>query len=88
MRQPELRVFGLRFDLLEAAQHDSDFVEQRRAVDLFLEIAGVGCFQRGGDRFERGEMRRERGGAEAGVAVVVAPPGTPAWVAATGSMFQ
>ena len=72
MREPEFRVLGLRSQLLEAAQHDADFVQQRRAVDLLLEIGGIGSFQRGGDRFERREMGRERGGTESAVAVVVA----------------
>ncbi len=56
----------------EAAQHDANLVQQRRAVDLFLEIGGVGFFQRGGDRFECREVGRERGGTEAPVVVIVA----------------
>ena len=72
MREPEFGVFGLRFELLEAVQHDADFVQQRRAVDLFVEIGGVRSFQRGGDRLERREVGRERRGTEAAVAVIMA----------------
>ena len=71
MREPEFRVLGLRFQLLEAAQHDADLVQQRRAVDLLIEIGGIGSFQRGGDRFERREMGCERGRTETAVAVIM-----------------
>ena len=71
MREPEFWVLGLRLQLLEAAQHDADLVQQRRAVDLLLEIGGVGCFQRGGNRLERREMGHERGRTETAVAVIM-----------------
>src|SRR2546426_8787481 len=71
MREPKLGILRLRFELLVATQHDADFVQQRRAVDLLVEIGGVSSFQRGGDRSERREMGRERRGTEAAVAIVV-----------------
>ena len=58
MREPELGILRLRLQLLEAAQHDANLIQQRRAVDLFLEIGGAGFFQRGGDRFECREVGR------------------------------
>ena len=71
MGEPKFWILGLGFQLLKATQHDTDFVQQRRAVDLLLEIGGVGCFQRGGDRFERREMGCERGRTETAVAVIM-----------------
>ena|SRR5216117_3507257 len=72
VRQPELRILRLRLQLLEAAQRDANLVQQRGAVDLLLEVGGIRFLQGGRKRLERGEMGRERGGAEAAVAVVVA----------------
>src|SRR5882762_6178817 len=63
MRQPELRILGLRLQLLEAAQRDADLIEQRGAVDLLVEIGGIRLF--------------EGGGAEAAVVVVMRPPRYP-----------
>jgi len=53
-----------------------NLVQQRRAVDLFVEIGGVGFFQRGRYRLSAARWGVERGGTEA--AVVVMWPGTPA----------
>src|SRR6266581_4722313 len=74
VRQPELRILRLRLQLLEALQRDANLVQQRSAVDLLLEVGGIRFLQGGRKRLERGEMGSERGGTEAAVAVVVAPP--------------
>src|SRR6266550_7799218 len=71
VRQPELRILGLRLQLLEAPQRDANLVQQRGAVDLLLDIGGIRLLEGGRQRLERGEMGRELGGAEAAVAVVV-----------------
>src|SRR5207247_10545449 len=72
MREPELGILRVRLQRLEALQLDANLIQQRRAVDLFLEIGGAGFFQRGGDRFECREVGRERGRTEPAVAVIVA----------------
>src|SRR6185503_754554 len=72
VREPEFRVLGLRANMLEPPQRDPDFVQQRGAVDLFLEIGRVHFFQRRGNRLQRRELRPERGMTEPSVAIVVA----------------
>ncbi len=71
MREPELGVLGLGPERPEPAQRDPDLVEQRGAVDLLLEIDGGCLLQRGGERFQCGEMRRQRGRTESAIAIVV-----------------
>ena len=71
MREPKLWILGLRLELFIAAQHDADLVEQRRAVDFLFQIGGVRLLERGGDRLQGGQMRREGGRAESAVAIIV-----------------
>src|SRR5213075_1467744 len=70
--QPELGVRRVRPQFLVAAHGDADLVEQRRAVDLLVQPVDAGFFERGRERLEGREVRRQRGGTEAAVAVIVA----------------
>src|SRR6266705_5028992 len=71
MREPELGILSLGLELLVAAQRDADFVEQRRAVDLLVQVGRARFLERRRDRFERGELRGERARAIATVAIIV-----------------
>ncbi len=71
VREPELGVRRLRPQLLEAPHHHADLVEQGRAVDFVVQPVHAHVLERGPDRLQGGEVRRERLDAEAAVAIVV-----------------
>ena len=71
MGEPEFGIFCLRFEFLEAKQRDPNLVQQRGAIDLLLDAIGARFLERGRNRLQGGQMRRERGGAESSVAVIV-----------------
>src|SRR6266705_3262359 len=50
MREPELGILSLGLELLVAAQRDADFVEQRRAVDLLVQVGRAHFLERRRDR--------------------------------------
>ena len=70
--EPEFGILRLRLELLEAAQRHSNLVQQRGAIDLLLDVVGSRFLERRRDRLQGSEMRRERGGTEPPVTVVVA----------------
>ena len=61
----------LRPLLLEPPQGNAGVVQEGGAVDFFVERIGIGCLDGAAERFEGGEVRGERFGAEASVANVV-----------------
>ncbi len=71
VRQPEPGVLRLGALALESLLQHAHVVQERRAVDLVLELARRGLFQSGADGLECGEVWSERDGTEPPVAVVV-----------------
>src|SRR5213083_2896831 len=71
VRQPERRILCLGALALEAAQHHADFVQERRTIDLVLELVGGRLLEGRGQGLERHEVGSEGDRAEAPVTVVV-----------------